>query len=45
MLKPEDVDIILSVIQKLEKWSGKLKNDEASEDWKGFKDIKRAERD
>ena len=41
-LKPEEDDIISKVIEKLETWFGKTKIDEASEDWKTFRDIKRS---
>ena len=42
VIDPDDDEIITTVIDKLEKWFGKTKIDEASEAWKNFKDIKRS---
>ena len=40
-LKPENEDIILKIVEKLEKWFGKTKIDEASDSWESFIDLKR----
>ena len=41
-LDPEDENVIPNVILKLQNWFGKTRVDEASESWKGFRDIKRS---
>ena len=41
MLDPADENIILAVVDKMKKWFGKTKIDEASEAWKSFRDIAR----
>ena len=42
-LKPEEADIIERVIEKLEKWFGKTKIDEASDSWEKFIEMKRSD--
>ena len=41
LLDPANENIILEVIDKMKKWFGKTKIDEASDAWKMFRDIKR----
>jgi hypothetical protein len=45
MLDPADNNIILEVINKMKKWFGKTKIDEASDAWKSFRDIIRIKRE
>ena len=42
LINPDNENIIKTVIERLEKWFGKTKVDEASEAWKSFKDMKRS---
>ena len=41
LLDPTDENIILKVFDKMKKWFGKTKIDEASDAWKSFRDIMR----
>ena len=41
-LDPENENVILNVIDKLKKWFGKTRIDEASEAWKQFRDMKKS---
>ncbi len=38
-VNPEDPEVISKIIEKLDKWFGKPKWDEASEAWKKFKET------
>ena len=42
MIDPENENIILEIVEKMTQWFGKTKIDEASDAWREFKDIKRA---
>ena len=41
MINPEDENVVPDIIEKMTKWFGKTKVDEASDAWRDFKDIKR----
>ena len=42
LIDPENENIIKDIIEKMQKWFGKTKVDEASDTWRTFRDMKRS---